>query len=154
MSITPTSTNTECDLGIHTSHVTVATDRLYTIAIAFSIVAIITTYVQFVTSSEYGSNALRKTNRAAIGPLEKHRLLVPTWKRIKILYPVVSLKLEDLVNAAHPVTGTGERHGSVLKIRQQATGFFRIWVIRFIAIVILLASWRTIRAVFHITFVG
>lgn len=153
MSTTPTSANnTEGDLGIQANHATIAANRLSTIAIAFSIVAIVTAYVQFVLSSESSSNALRKTNRAAIGPLEKHRLLVPTWRRIKILYPVVSLKLEDLVNAAHPMTDTGESHGSdfVVKIWQQVKGFFRILVIRLIAIVILVASWRTIRAVYHI----
>jgi hypothetical protein len=79
---------------------------LATVAIGFAVLAIVTAYLQFVPGNESSSTALRKTSGAAIGLLEKHRLFIPTWRGIKVLYPVVSLKLEHLVRAAQPQPNT------------------------------------------------
>lgn len=79
---------------------------LATVAIGFAVLAIVTAYLQFVPGNESSSTALRKTSGAAIGLLEKHRLFIPTWRGIKVLYPVVSLKLEHLVRAVQPQPNT------------------------------------------------
>jgi hypothetical protein len=91
---------------VQPSLASIRANDLATVAIGFAVLAIVTAYLRFVPGNESSSTALRKTSGAAIGLLEKHRLFIPTWRGIKVLYPVVSLKLEHLVRAAQPQPNT------------------------------------------------
>lgn len=62
-------------------------NKLASAALGIAIGAIVVAYVQMVFGSDMTSNALWKTNKAAIGVLTQHRSLGLSPRRLKVRYP-------------------------------------------------------------------
>jgi hypothetical protein len=76
-----------------------ATNKLASAVLGIALAAIVVAYLQRVFGNDTTSNALWKTNRATIEVLTQHRNL-SLGPRLKVRYPRISLKLDDLVDAA------------------------------------------------------
>ncbi|OAL51054.1 hypothetical protein IQ07DRAFT_599057 [Pyrenochaeta sp. DS3sAY3a] len=79
-------------------------NKLASVAVGFSIAAFLIAYLQLFMGNLMSGNALWKTNQAAIGGLARHRSWRPSLRRIKILYPKISLQPEHLLQAARNST--------------------------------------------------
>jgi hypothetical protein len=75
-------------------------NKIASAAVGISIAAILVAYLQLLLGSDMTSNALWKTNRAAIGVVARQRIWIPSLRRVKVLYPRISLKLDCILEAA------------------------------------------------------
>jgi hypothetical protein len=69
-------------------------------AVSISTAAFLGAYLQLLLGSSVTTSALWKTHRAALGNLVHQRLWQFAVKRVKVTYPEISFKFEDLIAAA------------------------------------------------------
>ncbi|CAO2649518.1 Nn.00g069030.m01.CDS01 [Neocucurbitaria sp. VM-36] len=98
-------------------------NRLASVAVGFSIAAFLMAYLQLFLGNLMSGQALWKTNQAATGVLARHRAWRPSLRRIKILYPKISLQPVQLLQAARSSTPVQKSplHHEIFHDRPRAT---------------------------------